>query len=283
MSIAAIVITFNRLELLKKTIAGLVEQTHKIDKIIVVNNGSTDGTLEWLASQENLLVVTQENVGSSGGQYTGFKTAYERGYDWIWAMDDDVVPRPNCLESLMDKITEKTVLAPLRYDLNQTPFINDTIEFNLTNPFKNLWKRLLTKTDLQNELIKTEGITFEGPIFHRSLIENVGLPEKKFFIYGDDSEYFIRANSSGFTSYIYTKAEMDRLLPTPDLNKEFSWKNYYIIRNVIAIDVLQGNFIVRYLRPFAYLISWLRKANNKQDRQTVIKAFKDGYFYKSEN
>jgi GT2 family glycosyltransferase len=283
MSIAAIVITYNRLELLKKTRDGLLGQTRVPDKIIVVNNGSTDGTAEWLASHTDLFVVTQENVGSSGGQYTGFKTAYEQGYDWIWAMDDDVVPRPDCLENLISTLKENIIIAPLRYDLDKSPYINDTLEFNISNPFNSLWKRLLSEDDLKNELIKAEGITFEGPMFHRSLIDEIGLPEKKFFIYGDDSEYFIRANQSGFTSYIYTNAKLDRLLPTPNLTKEFSWKNYYIIRNVIAIDVLHGNMLVRWLRPFAYLISWLRRANSKTDRQTVLRSFKDGYFYKSDN
>lgn len=283
MKIAAIVITFNRLNLLKMTLDGLLNQTRKLDKIIVINNGSDDGTTEWLASQEQYFVVNQKNVGSSGGQYTGFKTAFGLGYDWIWAMDDDVIPRADCLENLITVAKEDYIIAPIRYSIDKSVFINDTIEFNLSNPFKNVWERLLNENDLDTDMIKAVGITFEGPIFHRKLIEKIGLPEKKFFIYGDDSEYFIRASKAGFTSYIYTKAGIDRLLPTPDLNKLFSWKNYYIIRNIIAIDVLHGNLLVRWLRPFAYLISWLRKANNKSDRQTVIKAFKDGYFYKSDN
>lgn len=283
MSIAALVVTFNRLELLKKTIAGLKAQTQKIDEIIVVNNGSTDGTVEWLAEFPEIHVVHQENVGSSGGQYTSFKTAYDRGHEWIWAMDDDVVPRPDCLSHLVANIDKNKVAAPLRYSLDGTPFINDTIEFNLTNPFSNIWKRLLKKEDLVNDVIPATGLTFEGPMFHRSLIEKIGLPEKKFFIYADDSEYMIRAKKAGFSSYIIKAANLDRMLDAPDLNKEFSWKNYYIIRNIIAIDVLHACPPVRVIRPFAYLISWLRKASNKSDRQTVIKAFKDGYFYKSEN
>jgi GT2 family glycosyltransferase len=283
MSVAAIVITFNRLELFKKTIAGLRAQSYKIDEIIVVNNGSTDGTLDWLNSQDDLFVVTQENTGSSGGQYTGFKTAHSRGHEWIWAMDDDVVPRSNCLEQLMNNRNEKSILAPLRYSKDGTPFINDTLKFNLSNPFKNIWERLLTQPDLVGETVKADGPTFEGPFFHRSLIDEIGLPEKKFFIYADDSEYMIRAKKKGFQPYIVMNANIDRLLDVPNLNNEFSWKNYYIIRNIIAIDVLHGSAAVRVLRPFAYLLSWLRKANNSSDRKTVLKAFKDGYFYKSEN
>jgi glycosyltransferase involved in cell wall biosynthesis len=99
---AAIVVTHNRLALLKENLNALRGQTRMPDEIIVVNNGSTDGTAEWLKSQPGLTVVPQENLGSSGGQFTGIKTAYARGHDWFWCMDDDVVPKPDALEQLLN-------------------------------------------------------------------------------------------------------------------------------------------------------------------------------------
>ena len=99
MRIAAIVVTFNRFELLKKTLERLRAIT-RVDKIIVINNGSTDGTTEWLRLQTDLHVVHQENVGGSGGFYTGIRLAHEEGFDWLWCMDDDVFPEDECLEKL---------------------------------------------------------------------------------------------------------------------------------------------------------------------------------------
>ena len=104
MNIYAVTVTFNRKDLLKRTIECL-RKNSPISKIVVVNNGSTDGTGEWLASQEDLIVITQENVGGSGGFYTGIKYAYEAGADWIWCMDDDVFPREDCLEKLLEDIS----------------------------------------------------------------------------------------------------------------------------------------------------------------------------------
>ena len=103
-NIAAVVITYNRLDLLKEVLESVGRQTLKPAKIIVINNGSTDGTKEWLASQSDLHVIVQENTGSSGGQYTGIKTAYDLGFDWIWTMDDDVIHTPHCLEKLFENI-----------------------------------------------------------------------------------------------------------------------------------------------------------------------------------
>lgn len=281
--ITAVLVTYNRLELLKEVVQSLENQTQPLDKIIIVNNGSTDGTKEWLSNLDNVDVIEQGNTGSSGWQYSGIKAAYESGCDWIWAMDDDVVHDVNCLENLMKDIDETSIHAPLRYNDENEPFFNDVKKFNLTFPFSGIWNGILSKNDLEKAHIEAEGITFEGPLFHRSLVEKIGLPEKKFFIYGDDAEYFIRAKKAGFEIFIIRDAKSYRKIPYQDPDEEFSWKHYYIIRNIIAIDVLHGNFAVRYLRPFRYLLKWIITSKSINDLKITFKAFSDGYFYKSEN
>ena len=71
--IAAVVVTFNRIDLLKSCIDSLQNQSRKLDEIIIVNNSSTDGTFEWLNEQRNLTVITQSNSGSISGRYTDIK------------------------------------------------------------------------------------------------------------------------------------------------------------------------------------------------------------------
>jgi GT2 family glycosyltransferase len=136
---------------------------------------------------------------------------------------------------------------------------------------------------LNESKIPAVGITFEGPLFHRSLVEKIGLPEKKIFIFGDDTEFFIRAWKTGWKIFVYRDAKLNRKLnPETDLTK-FTWKTYYMIRNIIAIDVLHGNLAVRLIRPFGYLLRWLNRAKTPDDKKIVWKAFVDGYFYKSIN
>jgi GT2 family glycosyltransferase len=279
-NIAAIVITYNRLHFLKEIVEALRNQTLKPDKIFVIHNSGTDGTAEWLTEQNDLEVITQPNWGSSGGQYTGFKTAFNQGYQWLWTMDDDVVPAPNCLETLLSVKDNNLIRTPLRFSPNGEVFINDCINFNLTSPFKSIWVRIINNEDLKKEFIPAVGITFEGPIIHRSIVEKIGFPEKNFFIYADDSEYFIRANKAGAKIQVFTNAILNRKLDYIEPEKSFSWKHFYIIRNIIAIDRFHGNLPVKYLRPFAYLISWLLKCHNYQDVKTTFRAFIKGYFYK---
>lgn len=281
--IAAVVVTHNRIGLLKDLITALRKQTLKPNAIFVVNNASTDGTLEWLTNQHDITVINQGNTGSSGGQYSGFKAAYEAGYEWLWIMDDDVEPADDCLEILVKNITPDKVHTPLRRLLNGKPFLNDTISYNLTKPFKSFWNRIYSEQDLEDEYTKATGITFEGPMFHRSLIAKIGLPEKKFFIYGDDTEYFIRAEKAGFEIIVVRDAKLMRKLPPPGNQHIFDWKTYYLIRNTIAFDVLHGNLAVRIFRPPVYFILWMLRAGNFKNIRTVSKAFWDGYFYKSDN
>jgi GT2 family glycosyltransferase len=280
--VAAIVITYNRLELLKQVINGLRNQTRLPDVIFVINNGSNDGTQEWLSLQDDLQVITQENVGSSGGQNTGFKTAFYGGYDWIWTMDDDVVPHPDCLENLLENFDTNTIRSPLRITPKGNIFYNEAISYNFKNPFKSLWVEILSEKHLKEQIIEAVGLTFEGPLIHRSIIEKIGFPDKNIFITADDTEFFVRANRIGAKIIINQKAKLDRKLEPIENLTLFTWKHYYMIRNVIALDVMFGNLAVRFIRPFAYLFIWLGRCRKFKDVITTLKAFIDGYFYKED-
>ena len=281
MKIAVGVVTFNRLDFLKELIESIRNQSRKADYISVVNNSSEDGTEEWLSQQEDLIVYKQDNVGSSGGQNASIKQLQKTDAEYFWIMDDDVIPRVDCLENLEKNAKENRVIAPVRYTPKNEIFWNDTIEFNLTNPFKGLWKSILNKDyyDSNNNFIPAVGITFEGPFFHRSLIDKIGYSEQNFFIYGDDTDFMIKAFKAGYEVGLIKSAQMDRKLDYAEPRDKFSWKHYYIIRNGIAIDRLHANFITRNLRPYLYFIKWLGRAKNTEEKETVRKAFRDAWTY----
>lgn len=282
MKVLITVVTYNRLELLKKLIAALKNQTYKPSNILIVNNSSTDNTLEWLDKQQDLIVITQDNTGSSGGQNTAFKYAAEHNYDVLWAMDDDVLPENDTLEILMKYHNPDIAVFPLRYENTGGVFYNETKKYNFTNPFASQWQSIINQDDVKQKLIEIEGPTFEGPLVSIDLIKKIGLPDKKFFIFGDDAEYFFRAKLNGYKSYLVTEARLNRQLPAPTDEDTFSWKAYYSFRNVFCFDVLYGNIFVRYLRPIIYMLKFLTKAKNMDNIKTVLRSFRDGYFYKQE-
>lgn len=278
--LAVVLVTYNRLEFIKLIYESIKNQTKVPDKIIIVNNSSTDGTLEWLEEtskkDSTLMYITQPNTGSSGGQYTAFRTAYELGYEWIWEMDDDVVPRANCLEILWKYRQPNTIIAPLRYTKEGEVFYNEIVKFNHTNIFKTFWEIVTDPSLLNKEIEYVEGLTFEGAFFHRTVIQKIGLPDKRIFIFGDDTDFSIRANRAGFKLALIPKANMDRLLPVNYEQQIHTPKRYYIMRNQMLSDRFYGNWAVRNIRPIIYLIKWLfTRSSSFQDIRVSFKAYWD--------
>lgn len=255
MKITAVVVTFNRLELLKQGIECLRKQ-QKLTGIIVVNNGSTDGTREWLNAQPGLLVVHQDNVGGAGGFYTGIERAYSEGADWIWCMDDDVFPRPDCLDRLLPYTDrpEVGILSPRRL-LEGKVFTHEFRHFNFTNPVGSLHGRKLAKQQV-NQATEIVGADFEGPFISRRVVEKIGLPNRELFIFCDDTDYCLRAHLAGFKLLYIPEALMDKHKFFSDdtwtsRNRKKKWKRYYQVRNEAYLNHHYGrNFGVRYLRSF---------------------------------
>lgn len=261
--ITAVVVTFNRKELLIRCIDYLRKQTVHLDNIIVVNNDSTDGTTEWLDSQADLDVIHQKNVGGSGGFYRGINHAYKKGYDWIWCMDDDVYPTPDCLEKLLKQNGDEVgILCPLRKQ-NDKVFITEIRHFNLTNPLQSLHADCITPKEVEgNDYVNVEGIAFEGPLIKREVVEKIGLPNKDLFLLYDDSDYGYRAILSGYEIRLVTQAVLNKEFFFVNDSREAQvqkgkWKLYYHIRNTVYFNRRYGkNIFVRILRPIAVLLQY---------------------------
>lgn len=242
--IIAVIVTYNRQKLLSECITALKNQTRKIDCILVINNGSTDETASWLKKQKGIDHISQENVGSAGGFYTGIKTAYERGYNWIWLMDDDGFPKENALENLLE-------------DDNEELLMRNCAVINKADKKSFVWKTLHYKSidEVKEKVIKNIAHPFNGTLLHRRIIERVGFPNPKLFLWGDETEYYyriIKKNAIPFctitnsihyhpaTSFSF-KQEWDYLS---------GWKMYYYIRN--RFHVHRSKFPA--VTPFAYLM-----------------------------
>ena len=236
MKIFAVVVTYNRCELLKKAIYALKNQTFQLDTILVINNGSTDGTKKWLEEQDGLLVITQENLGGSGGFWRGIKEAYALGADYIWCMDDDVHPYDDCLEQYMRVMPEEGgILAPQRLlDGKDIVYGGECLHFNFFNPFATLKKDAMeTDVNHADNTMSVEAIAFEGPIISRSVVEKIGLPERELFIFWDDTEYSYRAFKNHFQILYVKKAKFykEDLLQKRMPSVKRSWKYPYMLRN----------------------------------------------------
>ena len=185
--VICVVVTYNRLDCLKDCLTALHNQSFKDFDIVVVNNGSTDGTEEYLRSQSSINVINQANLGSSGGQYAGEKYGYDKGYEWIWMMDDDGFPEEHQLEELL-KYGEKGNLFLNALVIDKED--HSKLSFMLGNYTLNE----IRKQELIEDLIAP----FNGTFFHRNAIEKSGFVKKEMFIWGDEQEYRLRLIKNGF-------------------------------------------------------------------------------------
>ncbi|MFI0372748.1 glycosyltransferase [Actinomadura sp. 1N219] len=103
MSVAAVVVTYNRRVLLAEALTALGAQTRVPDRVIVIDNASADGTADLVADRfpDADLLTLPKNVGGAGGFGAGIVRALDGGADLIWLLDDDTVPEPAALEALL--------------------------------------------------------------------------------------------------------------------------------------------------------------------------------------
>ncbi len=192
--VGIVVVTYNRLSLLKECIDALRHQTYKNFRIVIVNNGSTDGTCEWLSLQNDLIVISQENSGGAGGFYTGLKYVAEHAYDYCWFMDDDVICNVDALQELLWAVPllkqDFGFLCSSVIDRNGNPTNVPEVDLRSQGAYSD-WSRFLI-----NGIVKVRSATFVSVFIPVQNIYKYGLPIKEFFIWGDDTEYTIRLSNA---------------------------------------------------------------------------------------
>jgi rhamnopyranosyl-N-acetylglucosaminyl-diphospho-decaprenol beta-1,3/1,4-galactofuranosyltransferase len=201
MKIACIVVTYNRLEMLKKCIESLEKQSNNNFDIIVVNNGSTDNTKLWLSKKKNIKTLNQGNLGGAGGFYSGIEHAYKDGYDWFWLMDDDGVTDNGQLKALIDKSIGNNLMFTNALVCN----IDNPTELSFGLQYKN---ESITKRDVafKYDLMPLSINPFNGTFINRTVIKKIGNVKKEMFIWGDEKEFSLRAIKNGFTPTTITSA-----------------------------------------------------------------------------
>lgn len=206
-SVAAVVVTYNRKVLLKEAIDALLAQSSPEADVLVVDNASTDGTKEYIAdyiAQDKIIYInTGENLGGAGGFNFGMRQACEAGYKYIWIMDDDAIVKKNALEELLN--ADHLLKGKYGY-LSSAVFWTDgkPCVMNRQKLIKD-WTNDLEY--LADGLVRTYYSTFVSFFVKASTVDELGLPIKDFFIWGDDVEYSNRL-SKKYPCYVVGKSKV---------------------------------------------------------------------------
>jgi rhamnopyranosyl-N-acetylglucosaminyl-diphospho-decaprenol beta-1,3/1,4-galactofuranosyltransferase len=245
--VAAIVVTFNRYDLLKACLEQLLQQSTPPDRIIVIDNASTDCTAQLLrenySNPQISYIRLPENIGGAGGFAFGIDAAMKQGFDWYWLMDDDASPEPAALELLLKETRNETDIyasSAIAQHEKQTALC-----WPVTRSRPDQACRNIHAYDDLGQVESVQGAPFLGLLIHRKLVEQIGLPASEFFISGDDMEYCARARTHGARIFQVKSSVIRHPMPDRKIisfaGHSFAilvlspWKRYYDVRNRILI------------------------------------------------
>ena len=222
--VSALIVTYNRKNALLRCLKAVIAQTFKVDSVILVDNASSDGTLELL-QEEGLINRTdfpadvpvpagnaegtkifvlrkQSNTGGSGGFSAGMKAADEKlAYDYLWLMDDDGYPDRSCLKKLMCKIDAYGYVMPVSFDINAPGRLSCPIRKKngrKTTDFRALYADY-------GEILHFV-TPFNGVLLTKECVRKTGYIDPKFFLWGDEYDHCYRCRQQGYNPVTYLRA-----------------------------------------------------------------------------
>jgi GT2 family glycosyltransferase len=282
--IALVVVTFNRLGLLKKCVDSVNQQLDEIDTIFIVDNCSSDGTQVWLSSEhlspKYTLSFQNENSGGAGGFCKGIELAIAAGMDWIWLMDDDASPHPGALHELMK-------IATNRENIYGSLAVNETStawDVTVLGEGGRMVYRAAADVPV---CARVESLPFLGFMIHRELIERIGLPDREFFIAADDIEYCLRARRAGAEIIIAGKSRIEHPKTRTHVFNIMGvriaylalapWKRYYDTRNRLLIARKYYGAALFYKTIPGSLFRLVAALLKEPDKRAQLKAFSAGF------
>ncbi|WP_304625182.1 glycosyltransferase family 2 protein [uncultured Parasutterella sp.] len=263
-TVCAAIVTYNRKCLLERCLKNILSQDYSVSRIIIVDNHSSDGSKEYIFQRLFQRICQlkiyfswirlSENLGGAGGFNKAVEIFMTEGdEDFLWLMDDDGFPEKHTLAELVSHADDDVFIGPIVLsDADKTTF---SFPLRLPNSLKVI--ESLHDIPSNTVLIDKVVLPFNGTLISRKVISKIGLPDKSYFIWGDEIDYTERARNIG--AKIFTVAAA--LYFHPKTQK-------------IGVPMCFG--LLRYNDPDSYLKLYCYCRNNfvnKRKYRGVIVAF----------
>lgn len=239
MKILAAIVTHNRKELLGRCLDSLQDQRLPPATIVVIDNASTDGTVEMLAGR-SIRSVRQANVGSAGGWHRAIEIAIAEGFDAVWLMDDDGFPDRDALAQLVPHLVSGVACA-------SSVVLRENDRGRFVFPFPKLDSKgepvILGMPRKMADLEELGRVAPDGTypfahLFNGALVATwaaraVGNVERGFFIFGDEVDYFFRLRAAGTVMSVLAAHHYH-----PDVSQRpyTPAKVYYYVKNTLILN-----------------------------------------------
>jgi GT2 family glycosyltransferase len=289
-NVCAIVVTFNRKDLLAECLTALSSQTCAVAHVFVIDNASTDGTPRMIeerfssATSGITYVRLPENVGGAGGFRAGLAKAHENGHEWLWLMDDDTIPTATALQELLSAYErfptgEKPRLLASKVEWTDGtlhPMNFPTIKRASAEP-----ERAVIAATCGT--LSTRWSSFVSLLIHRSVVDEYGLPFADYFIWNDDTEFTARVLRRDFGVLVPTSVVVHKTARKHSPIHAAPERSYYQVRNVLwmilrspawrpdeklKIGVIHLQWIAQYLSASGFRFDALR---------AVARGLRDGF------
>ncbi|OFP89453.1 glycosyltransferase [Corynebacterium sp. HMSC059E07] len=280
---AAVIVTHQRVELLRASLEQVVNQTHSVQWVIVVDNGAeaaVEELLHELAGERGVYVPSETNLGGAGGFALGFLTALALGADAVWCADDDGRPADHQVLEELYRVAENNALhevSPAVCNINEPAKLAFPLRQGL------VWRRYMS--ELEGDFLPGIASLFNGALISAEAMEIIGVPDYRLFIRGDEVEYHRRLVNSGLnfgtaltTSYLHPDGsdefkpilggKMHTQYPEGEFKRFFTYRNRgYLLwqrgmRKLLPQEFARfGWFFIVQQHDVKGLMEWLRLHN----------------------
>lgn len=201
--VCLVILNWNRLDLTKRCLSSVRAQTYSQKKIIIVDNGSVDGSAEWLSSQKDIeLIRNTRNLGFARAINQGFSAALGTSGKYVIALNNDTEPSRDWIEKLvsfMEARPEIDFAQGASMQMSSPKYFDSTGIYLERGFIPN--QRALGK---QEPMLKVPAIgpNAAGAIYRREMLENIAIApgqffDNRFFAYVEDVDFNLRATLRG--------------------------------------------------------------------------------------
>jgi GT2 family glycosyltransferase len=255
MKLSVILVNHNSRILLKQAVESVIDNCKSIaHEIIVVDNNSSDHSMEMLANNFQALTViaNETDMGITHAQNQGIQQA---GGEYVLLLGADTITIKDSVEKMMGFMDEHANAGAMTVRMlsPQGRFMPESIH-GLTNTWGAFLKFIgfakhLSKTRLYDrnrkdwveefQVSEIDIVNGACMMLRKSALNETGLLDERFFMYGADIDLSYRLRLAGFKNYYFPKTY---IIKYESLGQEkFSWeyiKHYYGAMFAFAVKYL---------------------------------------------
>jgi len=238
--------TFNEAAVIDRSLAALRAQSHPVDGILLIDNASTDGTLDRAFPSDVQVIRFDDNRLSSDPIIEAMQHAQKNGYDWVWILNGDTAPRPDSLakllalyESLEPAVRDSTWLLHA--------LTRDAATGKCNHGFYVTDRGMRTAQPDGDAPYECDATIWSGSLYRVADLATVGMPRSDYAMDIAEIEFGYRGRLHGLRAFVHPGAICDHNIGGASMAVEPArfgpfqvelielkpFRCYYVVRNVL--------------------------------------------------